>query len=134
MKNGGTYNCATDYFADPPAYGCAPNAAPLKTGSQWAGEPGTIVAEATDYHLKLFFFPDGDEPADLVAGAPRPGGWDAHLVSFVPFGASGHANPLAPAPPPRRRRTKSARVAAFSLMMHGCSQSGACSTSVHDLS
>ena len=40
MKNGGTYNCATDYFADPPAYGCAPNAAPLKSGAQWAGDDG----------------------------------------------------------------------------------------------
>ena len=42
----------------------------LKSGAEWAGA-GTIVAEATDHHLKLFFA-DGDEPADLLEEAPAP--------------------------------------------------------------
>ena len=48
-----------------------------------------IAAEWTRDFIKVFYFPEAEIPADLVAGeAPQPDTWDRWILSYYPFAAS----------------------------------------------
>jgi len=85
-RNDMNYNCKTAY---PDHLGCAPNKW-MRTGQGWSNSPGVIALERTRAYLKIFFWPEGSIPQDLIAGEPQPKSWDSSfLLSYYPFKASG---------------------------------------------
>jgi len=90
------YNCGTNYNTLPPHFGCAPTTdqQPLKTGQEYAENPGVIAAEWTRDFIKVFYIPEAEIPSDLDEGAsPQPDSWDKWIISYYPFGDSERANP-----------------------------------------
>jgi len=84
-RNRMNYDCRTRY---PQHLGCAPNKW-MRSGQQWAHNPGVVALERTAEFLKIFFIPEGSIPGDLIGDAPRPDTWDRFIVSYYPFSANG---------------------------------------------
>jgi len=87
----GDYDCATRY---PDNIGCAPNdVRRMLTGQEMAANPSVVAAEWTAQYVKIFRIPVVEIPADLLADAPRPDGWDRWLVAYYPFEQSERSSP-----------------------------------------
>ena len=92
VGHGVKLDCGTDYLNS--KMGCAAVTAEAKrAGRQWAVHPGVVAVEWTADHIKIFFFPEGSEPADLLDGAPEPDTWDSAITGYFPFAASEAARP-----------------------------------------
>jgi len=78
--------CDTDYHKN--KLGCKP---PQKrhNGMKFNQYPGTLVAEWNEHTIKLWHFPQGQEPSDLASDQPRPGTWDLDkILAWMPLDAS----------------------------------------------
>lgn len=89
------YNCQSSFSDNGTEVGCAPNVKPLRTGKEWAGEPGIIALQRAPKFAKVFFIPQAEIPRDLVLNHPKPEYWDKFMISYYPFGPSGDMCPNA---------------------------------------
>mmetsp|Transcript_93218 Transcript_93218/g.272873 ORF Transcript_93218/g.272873 Transcript_93218/m.272873 type:complete len:464 (-) Transcript_93218:69-1460(-) len=78
----GSSDCYTSYFKN--FFGCIPRQR-LRRGSQYAEMPGVIAAEWTMDAITVYFFPDGQIPADLTADEPKPDNWSDFVMAYLPF-------------------------------------------------
>lgn len=84
-RNDMDYDCETGY---PDLLGCAPNKW-MKTGKDWALNPGVVAMEWTADFVKIFYIPDNEIPEDLRSETPRPEQWERWLFSYYPLKESG---------------------------------------------